>query len=344
MYYQCGEYHCTEDLSQRFTEDCGRLGKALRIFPRRGVGSEPKDLYDRLVEYFPKELSFGTDALYAVEGVLRAFDGGGLNGLRAKHFYGIPMIYSPESTGSALSSFVGGLTWRTELPAKITQPPSIGARFPSWSWAYYKSLHLDAFSRLFWNTDPRTLVLDEIEVYATHKDGSTVSIADLMTTRVHETYTDYHPWIDITTWAFTIEFTRRISHHGAYARQASLRTAGSALDLDVDRDLYEDGDVWALYLGVSSQSEEASCGVPRERCYCLEFLIAQTIAADTQVLRRIGLWTIAMRKSSSDHLSIQTVMQNIVHSVETHVIDGETPDDENEWEVASWGQQKMRLI
>jgi hypothetical protein len=151
VYFQCLRMHCTEGIEHSHTLVYGALRDDMRAFPRRGIGHQAPDIYNRLKEYYKRQLSFNADILNAVSGILQTFTQMRAGEFKesAVHFYGIPVVV--QSVGSpgivranARASFALGLVWMINMGSHYTSPNverSVAGddSFPSWSWASFKA-------------------------------------------------------------------------------------------------------------------------------------------------------------------------------------------------------------
>jgi len=116
---------------------------ASRVFARPYLGATIDEIYNRLIEYFPRKLSYGSDSLAAFEGVLNAFSIYRDEHSPAKHLYGIPFDHGIQPwygvSSPTTESFIRGLAWFLESPAPSEHHVSTvthhGTYFPSWTWA-----------------------------------------------------------------------------------------------------------------------------------------------------------------------------------------------------------------
>ncbi|KAF4636460.1 hypothetical protein G7Y89_g1619 [Cudoniella acicularis] len=130
--------------------------KFIGIFPTNGVGSSPWEITLRIEEYTKRSLTYDSDTLKAILGVLKAFENGVVQGVR--HCWGVPILplpdrdlfsnlerrpdpefphisnnqnnpYTESRTDCPPSTgFFAGLCWGLEKPSRRR----LG--FPSWSW------------------------------------------------------------------------------------------------------------------------------------------------------------------------------------------------------------------
>ena len=97
----------------------GDLQDTIRIFPRPSTEKGHAEVYERLAEYFPRALSYSSDALAAFAGVLNAFNDDPGHRKYMKHFYGVPLFYDLNATYSPIppaGSCIRGLAWYLAAP------------------------------------------------------------------------------------------------------------------------------------------------------------------------------------------------------------------------------------
>jgi len=209
MYFQCNRCHRLEELSHgfdSFENFCGDLGDDLRVFPRLGIGSISASTYDRLEEYFPRNLSYASDSLEAFEGVLDAYNTEKISTSprpsEMKHFYGIPLVYEEHSVrGRAFTtdSLLRGLTWGLAKPTsrEFGQKQSESAsQFPSWTWASYKASFPGVKNSLVVkHCLSNALVLwKDIRVEVTHKQDGVIDF------NLYDPFSDDSVLISHQTW------------------------------------------------------------------------------------------------------------------------------------------------
>ncbi|OAK99189.1 HET-domain-containing protein [Phaeosphaeriaceae sp. SRC1lsM3a] len=137
IYFQCSEAWYTKGIYH----DIGELSgyQHPRFFPLLHFDSSSDALYERLEEYFPRQLTYGHDNVAAFEGVLGRFANyESKNGL-AKHFYGIPLFRTEHCPPA--QTFTNGLAW--VFYPRQNEPTDLDGKspFPSWSWASRKAAH-----------------------------------------------------------------------------------------------------------------------------------------------------------------------------------------------------------
>lgn len=91
------------------------------------------DVYDRIKEYSKRSLSYQSDSLNAIMGVLHTFE---LSNPPIYHYHGVPILppdrappdFNPDTT--SMDGFVQSLRWCLNLSEVKKRRPA----FPSWSW------------------------------------------------------------------------------------------------------------------------------------------------------------------------------------------------------------------
>lgn len=210
-YFQCRTEHFVEGL------DCRAVWRhsipSFQAFPERGIGTNVLGVFDRLQEYYRKDVSFGTDTISAFSGIFQAFQhlGPDLSFPQTNHIYGIPMFCeqdnpSPDEVLTRLNtSFALGLAWKVfdcQYPDRQSPFADTDELFPSWSWAAFKARRCGAdagrlefqFRGYAYHSEiDRTL----IDVRTHHREGSVMNLLDY----IHHggDYVAFEPRIDITS-------------------------------------------------------------------------------------------------------------------------------------------------
>ncbi|KAF1850740.1 HET-domain-containing protein [Cucurbitaria berberidis CBS 394.84] len=139
IYFQRLEMHSCEVLPIHFltrdtTTTFGRaLGRKMRVFPSLSRMAYADTVELRIEEYLQRELSYESDVLNAIMGILRHI---------CVHFWGLPIDsprrYCPRAFG-ANEGFLAALMW---IPEAEGSKLGISRRagFPSWSWAAWKGI------------------------------------------------------------------------------------------------------------------------------------------------------------------------------------------------------------
>jgi hypothetical protein len=129
VYFQCYVMHTSESieipLALLHGRDSRKFGMWNKpgVFPVKGIGQKPHDIWDRIAEYSERQLSYESDILDGILGIMHAFEVRYSHSRkRFSHIWGIPIWHAGENT------FLQGLVWRPVLPMKRR------LNFPSWSW------------------------------------------------------------------------------------------------------------------------------------------------------------------------------------------------------------------
>lgn len=305
LYFQCRSHHYLEGLSQPFKSGEGSLAAQFMVFPVHGVGRLSTDVYGRLEEYFSRDLSYNSDSINAVEGVLRAFSYKSRPFSLAKHFYGIPIRYDVnfEKSNTLTTSFWAGMTWRYEVPGQegSLDPSPKGdaaecsavqntksnialrqelSSFPSWSWASIKAAQSERTGRMH-NGDYRyAKYQDSPIIKVTRKgDGRSFTIAEVINTPQFETYNDFSPTIEVNTWATRRMLLCESTKEGSPL--CILGTEGEKVYMDDGGQAWVDQHVVGLLIGFR-------CGRKLDRSYTIFALLLQLTSVGTY--RRVGIW------------------------------------------------------
>lgn len=138
-YFECQSMHCCESFGAPLdalhipTKDRFRISMREGLFPLHG--QEPLDIWSRIEEYTQREMTYDSDALNGMLGLLRVF--------RKKHavkpmfhLWGLPIFsglyHQPLKPRREVDQFVKSLCWR------LTKPSNRRQGFPSWSWTGWK--------------------------------------------------------------------------------------------------------------------------------------------------------------------------------------------------------------
>lgn len=288
-----------------------------RAFPEPWTRATPWLLYERIVEYYPRQLSFKDDALRAFEGIFTwvGDQNASLTKSPVSHFWGIPVLPWGEDNG--IHNFLRGLCYTDQskmgrLSAKATDCTG----FPSWTWAALKAsrsndelgeLHFDSRLITDYSVTPK-LIRRRIgdadftpalvsDIQFSQIKGSRVTIADFISQADH--YTEYYPWFDITsetsiiTGCFNQLHSKRISPVlSQWERDWGLSLATY---LDYSRAIEEEALMLiALYEHLLSEDDPYHQGISREvRGLLLE-------ECENSCWRRVGMWRMFLRYPTSD--------------------------------------------
>lgn len=242
MYFQCYEDFHLEGVrpDTNLLRTC--FQRDYPVFPVGRVGRHPEDLSKLLKEYYKRQLSFNTDTIHAITGIINNFQcephaappiatthfpisfapratlklpsRATLNlppiTPPAKNFYGLPVIYYARHADCLRQSFLHYLQWTVHAGESNSIPPPSDL-FPSWSWASHKANNsTKAINYL--NMPPmmgarpgygKTWNYLRIEIDVSHVKDGPMSI-----TQFHnhtDDYMSFAPRIDITTWTLEVK-------------------------------------------------------------------------------------------------------------------------------------------
>jgi len=298
VYFQCKRKHHLEFLSHSLENNGNDLLDSFQVFPHSPFSSNPDDVYERLTEYIPRDLTYASDGIAAFEGVLNAFDNCPPSPGRAKHFHGIPLFNkssSNETTSYQLDSstftpthaFMNGLAWslkaantspKTTISTLATQPD-----FPSWTWASFKTSSTHNKTRLEFKYCLRVnlAIADSIRVDVVHATQGPKDINEASTLyAIAEDPSSFLPCIQITTSAMRIQ----LAPHATYSPQYAYRYE-DVFRLD-GPDFDKDSQCWALYIGKNKDPSERNLRIKKR----LTFLLVAESDGTGKAYRRIGLW------------------------------------------------------
>lgn len=135
IYFECLEMGCWESTRFPLVEN-----KYLMLFEGSGITRDAMDIYPIIQNFLPRQLSFESDRLNAIQGIFTSFKGAETNiGVYRlvfqDHFWGIPVL-SNNRTNEPLEDclFKYGLLFRIHN-GRLGKGCSL---FPSWSWASQK--------------------------------------------------------------------------------------------------------------------------------------------------------------------------------------------------------------
>jgi hypothetical protein len=150
-------------------------------------------LYNRLQEYYPKNISYTEDIVKAFLGTVNAVEiPNGAGNILATQIHGLPVFYakypsissvrwSDPTSSTPTSTFAFSLSWYT-IGDKQTWdvPPTRTSLFPSWSWASVKThRNLQKACGLgFLSYDDRGLEYEDLQAWVTFEDGERVELED----------------------------------------------------------------------------------------------------------------------------------------------------------------------
>ena len=308
LYFQCNDEYRLEGLPHRFYSEGSRYEDETRVFPHRGIGFQPHHVYDRLIEYLSRNLSYGSDSLNAFLGILNAFNtelrGG--NYPSANHLYGIPMCHKPgyDDDSRVIRQFLSGLSWRFEKPAMTQDESNVGQDsidVPSWTWAAYKARHSNVACRLVQSHSYGTMMYDSRGVGVSITNKQTNRTGFLSTQLQGAEYTDFFPWFDLDTWVLDGSISQKTSLAG---HQQSLFFGREA---HLDEPQSADGwKVSALYLGIKD---------PNPKPCRINFLLVCQDELENDTFRRIGVWCIEVSYWNLRDRATQSILQESLDEI-----------------------------
>jgi hypothetical protein len=127
VYFECHGRHCFESTAPLLNEVVWRASQKGRIFSIGGQSIGQQDFYKIVNEYSGRKLTYESDILNGVWGVLRTFHSADCS---INHYWGVP-LYLPKSTDKIVGNgkYLWGFAW------DLTRPGWRRSGFPSWSWA-----------------------------------------------------------------------------------------------------------------------------------------------------------------------------------------------------------------
>lgn len=203
MYFECTRTHETE---RSFPGGVSfHSHDHRRVFPPYVTAQGSRDLMTRLSEYYDRKLSYPSDVVDAFAGIVSSCDltneymHNSYEDGRLTHFYGVLIHYDTVAPDTIRISFLEGLHWRVLFPTpEHSAPPS--NLFPSWSWAAVKAAQpVDspgALQPMISAARRPNRMWKDIDVDVHHRTHGVQPISKLH----GNDYTDYLPFIDITTW------------------------------------------------------------------------------------------------------------------------------------------------
>ncbi|XP_014554283.1 hypothetical protein COCVIDRAFT_39840 [Bipolaris victoriae FI3] len=278
MYFQCNKAHHLE----HYRIEDPLSGQ--RIFLFTGTDLQPLATFPLLTEYFPKQLSFAKDSLKAIEGILEACGKDASGPYQCRHFYGIPLPYFTDGITGEISFSAQGLVWwtsrqSTETEVKETLAPDESG-LPSWTWASQKSRSRSSIMTLdFCNLDASWLNFQDLRLHITNRHGETVDVFDFVTSSLPEHYSNYFPWIDVTSWIVQSQIT---TSDLGYSKTVFGGMGNSSFKFD-EGVPQNDETITAIFIGTGeawSDSTDSGNG--------LVFLLIRPTTPNT--FSRVGLW------------------------------------------------------
>jgi hypothetical protein len=120
VYFECDARHCFESTAPLLNKVFWEASQKPQIFSIGGKAIGRHDFYKTVSEYSGRKLTYASDILNGVWGVLRTFQHAEDP---IRHYWGVPVYYKPSHY-----DFIAGLAWDLSKPAQ--RRPG----FPSWSW------------------------------------------------------------------------------------------------------------------------------------------------------------------------------------------------------------------
>ncbi|KAK7892225.1 hypothetical protein LTR67_007321 [Exophiala xenobiotica] len=209
IYFLCRSMLCIETLSLPFQDPnqrphASRTASSTDFYnwlTTSGSASKgPDQIHDILTAYANKEMSFESDGLNAIVGVLRAFSQRNPGNFHS--YGGLPIIGYPSS-----KAFLSALLWSDHIPERRR-----AGDFPSWSWVGWTGdFRYDSISR----------DVDDIEVRLVERDGGTTKWEDFVVSgRLRKSPFPLSQYIRLYAVTAMIQVshlaTSRIQHGGAY--------------------------------------------------------------------------------------------------------------------------------
>ncbi|KAH7065872.1 heterokaryon incompatibility protein-domain-containing protein [Paraphoma chrysanthemicola] len=237
VYFQCCSgfrMECwTDDKGPAVSDKC----KDFEAFKSVSINGRQRQetIYDRLAEYYERELRFDTDILHAFSGMFRVYSRH-KEGPYTIHFYGVPIIVSNSqaqivsgASSTACDSFALGLAWKVYVRfsggKSIYRLDTCDSPFPSWSWASFKAARpkSDQGSICFYPCDlddeiPRTQKKLSPHVY--HNSGKRLSLDEYVSQPYD--YNQFLPFIEITSIVTPGRLTRKYDDRPRFSTISGL--------------------------------------------------------------------------------------------------------------------------
>jgi hypothetical protein len=306
-YFQCRQGHRVESIDPDVT--IMPLDQNFEAFPERGLGSIAVDIYDRIQEYYRKELSYDADILNAISGILRAFQ----RTLKSTHFYGIPIMFDGEkdsvSPGDMLRylnvSLAVGLAWqvvdcRSQKVHQWYRPDASSSTFPSWTWAAYRTYQsksdmgrLSFFYARAWRiawTIGEVNLDEAIRIRLYHRSGAKMSLLEYI--KHEDDYSAFHPCLELTS----MSISGSVLHHGSDLAYFSA-CPNMVLQLQYHPEKESSSAATAVYVGSMSEPRRGQLEdlKPGKQ---LAFILIEPVT--DRCYRRIGMLSYPMGKTWSE--------------------------------------------
>lgn len=121
VYFECDARHCFESTAPLLNKVFWEPSQKARIFSIGVKATGRHDFYKTVSEYSGRQLTYESDILNGVWGVLRTFQ---KSEYPIHHYWGVP-VYAKQSG----HEFIAGFTW------DLVKPGRRRTGFPSWSWS-----------------------------------------------------------------------------------------------------------------------------------------------------------------------------------------------------------------
>ena len=204
VYFQCLETHFCEIVSippdhAGIKSEVRPLLEHIRVFPYRGVGTTPDDIFNRIKEFLLRDLSYESDILNAFLGILHRF-----RSFKEPlyHFWGVP--FEPDRTRKDVpeeNAFLEALLWTPILNRKKTGLARREA-FPSWSWVGWRGL-----AGVQSGKSHSTNVIREVSLRLQAEDGTLIDFKEyLQAMKQDENAFAYNPCLHLSGWITTVRF------------------------------------------------------------------------------------------------------------------------------------------
>ena len=176
-YFECWVMHCCEAISAPLeslhTKNKQKFRDSVQFgyFPLQGIGRYPKDVLPCIEEYSARSLTYDSDALNGMLGILEAFQRAPAPSLTLNHHWGVPIL--PVSSGPSIAGFFLGLSWYS------LKPTYRRADFPSYSWAGWASKvkYVEHSPYIYYFTKYATS--SELRIWVELSNGSSIEWGDI---------------------------------------------------------------------------------------------------------------------------------------------------------------------
>ncbi|EUC39616.1 hypothetical protein COCMIDRAFT_41891 [Bipolaris oryzae ATCC 44560] len=167
---------------------------------------------------------------------------------------------------------------------------------PSWTWASQKSTYRSFITaRDFFDLDASWSNFRELRYHITHRDGKTIDVFEFVTSSLPEHYSNFFPWIDITSWTVRSQITTPDLKYSNKTLFGGMRNSGFKFDEGVPQN---DEAITAVFIGTGeawSHSVDSEGG--------LVFFLVRPTTQNT--FSRVGIWYLY---EESKLLSLEQVM------------------------------------